>query len=555
MGFRCVNCGGNIVFDIDSQSMKCQHCGTMIPPDQFEVKNRSTGEDTAGSELTLFTCGSCGAELHGTEESQVGFCPYCGGQSLLQSKKGGKSMPERIIPFQVSKERCTTLFDEYTKKVRYLPKELKDAAHLKSFTGIYMPYYEYDVELGASHIVGTKVVKSTPKYDLVNTYSIDALVDGDYCGVPYDASKYYDDEIAARVLPFDMKKERPFSPAYLSGFYADASTVPAGTYYEDAEKTASADIVEEVSRLVKKQDGITVETRSSRVDARTRGHHSTMFPLWFLTWRKGDRVAYAVVNGESGEVVSDLPVDMKTFSMGCAAIAVVLFLILELLVQPTPLITSLVSLFAAALMVYSIKTSTKRIFEKQTHEKDKGWTGLKPPVVKEDGTISKPTVKNNDKYNDDKYYDNKNKADKKRAGKSKTGKFDIGKIIEKSITVVCFFLAICFSALIENMNINAFSKISAIFAVIYLVVNLIKILKWQRSIPQWQPSFAILAVSAAVILNAVIIFIYPADDFWYYLGDAVCILILVAASAVMLNVYNIGTTRPLPRLFDREEVR
>ena len=33
------------------------------------------------------------------------------------------------------------------------------------------------------------------------------------------------------------------------------------------------------------------------------------------------------------------------------------------------------------------------------------------------------------------------------------------------------------------------------------------------------------------------------------------ILILVAASAVMLNVYNISTTRPLPRLFDREEVR
>ena len=293
MGFRCVNCGGNILFDIDSQSMKCQHCGSMFSPDRFEVRNSSTGEDISGSELTLFTCGSCGAELHGTEESQVGFCPYCGGQSLLQSPKSGKSMPERIIPFQVSKKRCSILFDNYTKKVRYLPKELQNAAHLQNFTGIYMPYYEYDVELGASHIVGTKVVESTSKYDRVNTYSIDASVDGDYCGVPYDASKYYDDEIAARVLPFDMDKEQPFSPAYLSGFYADASTVPAETYYEDAEKTASSDIVEEVGRLVMKQNGIKVETATSRVDAQTRGYHSTMFPLWFLTWRKGSRVAYA----------------------------------------------------------------------------------------------------------------------------------------------------------------------------------------------------------------------------------------------------------------------
>ena len=525
MGFRCVNCGGNIVFDIDSQSMKCQHCGSMIAPDQFEVKNKSTGEDISESELTLFTCGGCGAELHGTEESQVGFCPYCGGQSLLQSKKGGKSMPERIIPFQVSKERCSTLFDEYTKKVRYLPKELKDTAHLKSFTGIYMPYYEYDVELGASHIVGTKVVESTSKYDVVNTYSIDASVEGDYCGVPYDASKYYDDEIAARVLPFDMDKEQPFRAAYLSGFYADASTVPAETYYADAEVTASSDIVEEVGRLVKKQNGIKVETESSRVDARTRGHHSTMFPLWFLTWRKGDRVAYAVVNGESGKVVSDLPVDMKSFSLGCAVIALIVFLLLEMFVQPTPLITSVVSLIAAALMAYSIRKSTKRIFEKQTHEKDKGWTGAKDPVIKEENTISVKNIKK------------------------------IGRFSEKFMTIGLSVLVIAVSYFVQFENIKSFSKIAAIAVVFFLLVNVVRVLGWQRFIPQWQPSFAILAVMAAVVLNAAIVFINPANDLWYYLGDSACILLLIIASAVMLKVYNIGTTRPLPRLFDREEVR
>ena len=82
-----------------------------------------------------------------------------------------------------------------------------------------------------------------------------------------------------------------------------------------------------------------------------------------------------------------------------------------------------------------------------------------------------------------------------------------------------------------------------------------RVLGWQRSIPQWQPSFAILAVMAAVVLNAAIVFINPANDLWYYLGDSACILLLIIASAVMLKVYNIGTTRPLPRLFDREEVR
>lgn len=524
MGFRCANCGGNILFDADSQSMKCQHCGSMIPPDQFNVKNKSTGEEIPEMELTLFTCNGCGAELHGTEDSQVGFCPYCGGQSLLRSPGGDKTMPERIIPFQVSKDRCADLFKKHTQRIMYLPRELKNAAHLKSFTGIYMPYYEYDVELGASHITGTKMVKSTPKYDVINTYQINASVSGNYCGVPYDASKYYDDEIAARCLPFDMEKEKPFNAAYLSGFYADASTVPAETYYRDAEQTASSDIVDEVSVQVLRQQGIKVEKEKSSVEAHTKGHHSTMFPLWFLTWRKDQRVAYAVVNGESGKVVSDLPVDMKAFSIGCVATTAALFLLLEIFFQPTPLLTSVLSLFAAILMAASIRASVKRIYEKETHVNDKGWTGKKEPVIQETGTVTKIRKKANDSNG-----------------------------LEIILLVGVFAISILRNT--DVMQMKLIGRIASVVGLVFLLFTVAKILNWQKSIPQKQPVLAIIPVLGAAILNAAIIFISPVNDFWYYLGDAVCILILIISSVFMLQVYNIGTTRPLPRLFDREEVQ
>jgi len=527
MGFQCANCGGNILFDVDSQSMKCQHCGSTFSPDEFEVKNSSAEEEIGEAQLTLFTCQNCGAELHGTEDSRVGFCPYCGGQSLLQAPRDDRSLPERLIPFQISRGRCTELFKNHTQKVRYLPKEMRDASHLKSFTGIYMPYYEYDVELGASTIVGTKTVESTSRYDVVNTYRIDASVNGQYCGVPYDASKYYDDEIAARVLPFDMKKERTFRPAYLAGFYADASTVPAETYYQDAEKTASDDIVAEVAKRVLKQDRIEVQKNSSHVEAHTRGHHGTMFPLWFLTWRKNDRVVYAVVNGESGKVVSDLPVDMKAFALGCAAIAAVVFLVLELLFQPTPLITSMVSLIAGALMAGSIRSSTKQIFEKETHANDKGWTVNQDPEILEEGTAVK----------------------KKR--------FSAGDFLSRHSGLILAAVCILFSILsdTDSLNMNLLSMIITIGSVGYLLATLRKVAGWQRSIPRRQPIFAVLFVLAAVLLNAAVVFISPVNDIWYYMGDAVCILILLIAAVLMLQTYNISTTRPLPRLFDREEVR
>ena len=77
---------------------------------------------------------------------------------------------------------------------------------------------------------------------------------------------------------------------------------------------------------------------------------------------------------------------------------------------------------------------------------------------------------------------------------------------------------------------------------------------WQRAIPEKQPLISMILILAAVILNAVIVFVTPVSDFWYYLGDAACILILVAASVGMTQVYNMGATRPLPKLFDRNEV-
>ena len=80
-------------------------------------------------------------------------------------------------------------------------------------------------------------------------------------------------------------------------------------------------------------------------------------------------------------------------------------------------------------------------------------------------------------------------------------------------------------------------------------------MNWQREIPEKQPMLAILLVLGAVLINAAVVFISPVSDLWYYLGDAVCILILVLASVVMMRVYNIGTMRPLPKLFDRKEVR
>lgn len=518
MAFRCSRCGGSVVFDAALQMMRCEYCDSTFPPEQFEEGRERKREEIPEAGLALFTCEGCGAELQGTEDSVVGFCPYCGGQSLLQAS-AGRPRAESVLPFQVTREQCASLYHEHAKKVLYLPKDLKNAEHLERFTGIYMPYFEYDVDMGRASITGTKTVERHARYDVVNTYRIDASVQGGRCTVPYDASRYLDDEIAARVLPFDTDKALPYDPSYLSGFYADVSTVPPETYYRDAEAQASKDVVEEVAERIYAQEGITVDTSGSSVEAHTRGHRVSLMPMWFLTWRKGERVAYSVVNGESGKIVSDLPVDAKAFGVGCVIIAAILFALLEVLVQPTPLATSIVSLIAGFLMAISVRGSTKRIFEKQTHANDKGWMGGAPAAPD---------------------------TGKKGKKKAKSGSASI-------LWPILFCAAVYAVWQYSDIRISA-PHIVAVAAVAYLLFAVWRVSVWQRSIPEKQPIRAILLVFLGVVLNAVIVFWAPVNDAWYYLGDALCILILVLASVSMTNVYNIGTTRPLPKLFDRNEV-
>ena len=61
-----------------------------------------------------------------------------------------------------------------------------------------------------------------------------------------------------------------------------------------------------------------------------------MFPVWFLSYRNKDRVAYATVNGQTGKVVADLPISVGKFLLGSLIAAIPVYILLCLLTVLTP---------------------------------------------------------------------------------------------------------------------------------------------------------------------------------------------------------------------------
>lgn len=91
-----------------------------------------------------------------------------------------------------------------------------------------------------------------------------------------------------------------------------------------------------------------------------------------MSYRKGDRVCYATVNGQTGKVAADLPVDPKRYFFGSVLLAIPIFLLLNLFLTLTPsvflIITAIISSLIA--IIYGVELSA--IHKKENYEDDKG---------------------------------------------------------------------------------------------------------------------------------------------------------------------------------------
>ena len=240
----CPNCGGNLKFDIPSQQLSCEHCHTLFDPYDFDGKTSDAEESKTFDgdyEVTIFTCPQCGGEILSTDNAAAGFCSFCGASTILYSRISHEKRPNYIIPFQKTKEQCKEAYARRMKHSIFAPKELRDPSYIDSFRGIYMPYWAFYISQKGSLSLNGKKTSRRGDYIITDHYALTGDLDAYYKGLSYDASSSFDDNISEELAPYNLKGMKAFTPAYLSGFYADTSDVDAKVYQGDAEYTASAE--------------------------------------------------------------------------------------------------------------------------------------------------------------------------------------------------------------------------------------------------------------------------------------------------------------------------
>lgn len=98
-----------------------------------------------------------------------------------------------------------------------------------------------------------------------------------------------------------------------------------------------------------------------------------LYPVWFMSYRKEGRIAYATVNGQSGKVAADIPVDIKKYLFGTFLLALPIFFLLNGLftIKPDILLSCSGILASFTLIIYLMESAA--ILRRDKRMDDRGY--------------------------------------------------------------------------------------------------------------------------------------------------------------------------------------
>ncbi len=400
MANRCPSCGGTLHFDIQKQKLVCDYCDSAFDADSIAQmggagESQAFGQEEPGQQdgdtidATIFTCPNCGAEVFATDLDAVEYCSYCGTFVTLESRLAKLQKPSYILPFTVTKEKCLELYREKLKKARFLPKDMSVEKAESSFRRIYIPYWTYDLEFDPNNLVSVDTQESwtSGNKEYTQHYTIQARAQGRLDNLFFDASATLEDRIGEDIRNYPMDSLQPYNSSLMAGSYADIADVGKETYEEDVYEEGKEALMDQIRSDLSQNGGRgasgasvrktgSLSSFKSSQDVRSYGKVTAklaMLPVWFMTWKNKNRLCYAVVNGSTGKMFTEIPSDLKKYTLSSFILAVPIFLLLEcfLTLMPKTLLIATAALSLIILICYW--RVSKRLKRQENRTDDKGY--------------------------------------------------------------------------------------------------------------------------------------------------------------------------------------
>lgn len=328
----CPACNAEVYFQPGDKEAACPSCGAEFEVEallalaarQAEKKQDTMTWDTqAGSAwdegetdgLRLYSCKTCGGEIVADETTGATHCPYCGNPVVLTGHFAGALKPDLVIPFQVDKKAAIAALNNHYKGKLLLPRVFKDQNHIEEVKGLYVPVWLFDADADADiHYRATRTRSwsdSEYRYTETSYFSVYRCGGIGFENVPVDGSTKMEDALMESIEPYDITGAVPFKSVYLPGYLADKYDVDAEASIARANERIKRSTEEAFRATVHGYTSVT--TVDSAVNLQNGKARYALYPVWILNtdWN-GQKFTFGV-NGQTGKVAGDLPMDKGKF--------------------------------------------------------------------------------------------------------------------------------------------------------------------------------------------------------------------------------------------------
>lgn len=369
INYKCPNCGADMAFDAQTGLLRCASCGRTDniehmagskhaspggeykyemdeddaraadsafeydyadPSDSDEPSNHNTfGEN----EATEYHCNNCGAVIITDAQTTATTCSFCGAGVVLGDRLSGSLAPAKVVPFTISKQQAQEAFQKWCKKGLLTPADFMTADRIKNITGIYVPFWLYDLNgRGEAEATCTRVRTYTLGdwiYTETKFYHVYRKVDLNYSRIPCDASKKMEDGMMDKLEPYQYGNLKDFNMPYLAGYIAEK--------YDFNDEQMLPRIKDRVSSYVDDYIRSTINGYTTvnfhRKDINIRKRHAdyTLMPVWMVCYDYRQAEHIFAMNGQTGKIVGKPPLSKAKIAAWFTGISAGSFIIFRLI--------------------------------------------------------------------------------------------------------------------------------------------------------------------------------------------------------------------------------
>lgn len=331
--YKCPACGAPIEYNAQNQNFTCEYCLKQFTEQQmidyFAAQDKQAEEramrdaaeeqarqasSAAGSDnvhVNSYHCNSCGAEVVTDSTTQATFCYYCHSPVVITDRLVGNFKPDQMIPFSTDKTAANNAFLAWVGKKRYVPGDFAKKQHCEKMTGIYLPYWFTDCNVNFNY---SAIGESVRTWRVGNTEYIETTTrrhtrEGsmflDDTSIP--SYSKVDNDLLNSICNYPLNEMRPFAMPMLSGFFSDQREFDGEAAKKPLADQAHGYALGKVQQSTQNSDVIVNE--DFNFDIRPDQPLYTLLPTWMLTYNYLGKIYTFAMNGNTGEVYGELPVN------------------------------------------------------------------------------------------------------------------------------------------------------------------------------------------------------------------------------------------------------